>query len=177
MIGWRNYSYIWRGCFLLWNGNLTRYLWFVVLKSYVRLQLKLIQNYLYMLIWCLLILIPVTERPINNGTTEFNINTGSCSISGWTNKINNSFSLFRQRAANFIEQMQNKTSKRFALMHTKQTQSIKNWNYETISITLKKSNHNDVTAQKWSFPVRISSLNVAKFAGNCGFGHINWRNP
>ena len=77
-----------------------------------------------------------------------NLNTGSCSISGWTNKIDNSFSLFRQRAANFIEQMQNKTSKRFALMHTKQTQSINNWNYETISITLKKSNHNDVTAQK-----------------------------
>ena len=62
-------------------------------------------------------------------------------------------------------------------MHTKQTQSIKNWNYETISITLKKSNHNDVTAQKWSFPVRISSLNVAKSAGNCEFGHIYWRTP
>ena len=62
------------------------------------------------------------------------------------------------------------------------------------------------TAQKWSFPLSISSVNVTKFlmknfnfcavnhkklifplsissvnrtesAGNCGFGHIYWRNP
>ena len=25
--------------------------------------------------------------------------------------------------------------------------------------------------------LRISSVNVTKFAGNCGFGHIYWRNP
>ena len=25
--------------------------------------------------------------------------------------------------------------------------------------------------------LRISSVNVTKSAGNCGFGHINWRNP
>ena len=31
--------------------------------------------------------------------------------------------------------------------------------------------------KKWSFPLRISSLNVTKSAGNCGFGHIYWRNP
>ena len=31
--------------------------------------------------------------------------------------------------------------------------------------------------KKWSFPLRISSVNVTKSAGNCGFGHINWRNP
>ena len=30
---------------------------------------------------------------------------------------------------------------------------------------------------KWSFPLRISSVNVTKSAGNCGFGHIYWRNP
>ena len=30
--------------------------------------------------------------------------------------------------------------------------------------------------QKWSFPLRISSVNVTKFATNCGFGHIHWRN-
>ena len=26
--------------------------------------------------------------------------------------------------------------------------------------------------KKWNFPLRISSLNVTIFAGNCGFGHI-----
>ena len=31
--------------------------------------------------------------------------------------------------------------------------------------------------KKWSFPLKISSVNVTKFAGNCGFGHIYWRNP
>ena len=31
--------------------------------------------------------------------------------------------------------------------------------------------------KKWSFTVRISSVNVTKSAGNCGFGHICWRNP
>ena len=31
--------------------------------------------------------------------------------------------------------------------------------------------------KKWSFPLRISSVNVAKSAENCGFGHIYWRNP
>ena len=31
--------------------------------------------------------------------------------------------------------------------------------------------------KKWSFPLRISSVNVTKSAGNCGFGHIYWRNP
>ena len=31
--------------------------------------------------------------------------------------------------------------------------------------------------KKWSFPLRISSVNVTKSAGNCGFGHIYCRNP
>ena len=31
--------------------------------------------------------------------------------------------------------------------------------------------------KKWSFQLRISSVNVTKSAGNYGFGHINWRNP
>ena len=29
----------------------------------------------------------------------------------------------------------------------------------------------------WSFPLRISSVNVTKSAFSCGFGHIYWRNP
>ena len=31
--------------------------------------------------------------------------------------------------------------------------------------------------KKWSFPLRIFSVNVTKSTGNCGFGHIYWRNP
>ena len=33
------------------------------------------------------------------------------------------------------------------------------------------------TDKNWSFPSRISSVNMTKYAGNCGFGHIYWRNP
>ena len=31
--------------------------------------------------------------------------------------------------------------------------------------------------KKWSFPLRIYLVNVIKSSGNCGFGHIYWRNP
>ena len=31
--------------------------------------------------------------------------------------------------------------------------------------------------KKWSFLLRISSVNVAKSAVSCGFGHIYWRSP
>ena len=31
--------------------------------------------------------------------------------------------------------------------------------------------------KRWSFQLMISSVNVTKSAGNCGFGHIYWRNP
>ena len=31
--------------------------------------------------------------------------------------------------------------------------------------------------EKGSFSSKISSVNMTKFAGNCGFGHIYWRNP
>ena len=41
---------------------------------------------------------------------------------------------------------------------------------------LKSRKSLTVTAQK-SFPLRISSVNVTKSAGNCGFGHIYQRNP
>ena len=30
--------------------------------------------------------------------------------------------------------------------------------------------------KNWRFPLRISSVNMTKSAGNCGFGHIYWRN-
>ena len=31
--------------------------------------------------------------------------------------------------------------------------------------------------KKWSFPLRVSSVNVTKSAVSCGFGHIYWKNP
>ena len=31
--------------------------------------------------------------------------------------------------------------------------------------------------KKWSFLLRISSVNVTKSTGKCEFGHIYWRNP
>ena len=31
--------------------------------------------------------------------------------------------------------------------------------------------------KKWSFPLRISSVNVTKSVVSCGFRHIYWRNP
>ena len=31
--------------------------------------------------------------------------------------------------------------------------------------------------KKWSFPLRISWVNVTKSSKNCGFGHTYWRNP
>ena len=31
--------------------------------------------------------------------------------------------------------------------------------------------------KKWSFPLRVSSVNVIKSAVSCEFGHIYWRNP
>ena len=31
--------------------------------------------------------------------------------------------------------------------------------------------------KKWSFPLRISSVNVTKSVASCGFSHIYWRNP
>ena len=36
---------------------------------------------------------------------------------------------------------------------------------------------NKALYKKWSFPLSISSVNVTKSAGNCGFGRIYWRNP
>ena len=31
--------------------------------------------------------------------------------------------------------------------------------------------------KKWNFPLTISSVNVIRSGGNCGFGHIYWINP
>ena len=34
-----------------------------------------------------------------------------------------------------------------------------------------------VLYKKWSFPLRIFSINVTKSAGTCGFSYIYWRKP
>ena len=47
--------------------------------------------------------------------------------------------------------------------------------YWKITPTRKYSIFN-ITTQKWSFPLRISSVDVTKSAGNCGSGHFYWRN-
>ena len=31
--------------------------------------------------------------------------------------------------------------------------------------------------KKWSFPLRISTINVTKLADSYGFAHIYWKNP
>ena len=35
----------------------------------------------------------------------------------------------------------------------------------------------DTLHKKWSFPLRISIVNVTKSTVSCRFGHIYWRNP
>ena len=41
----------------------------------------------------------------------------------------------------------------------------------------KIANDEFLHCKKWSFLLKISSLNVSKSAENCGIGHIYWRNP
>ena len=40
----------------------------------------------------------------------------------------------------------------------------------------KKETNRFHCAKKWSFPLRISSVNMTEFAVSSGFGYINWRN-
>ena len=41
----------------------------------------------------------------------------------------------------------------------------------------KVHNHDKITLhKKWSFPLRISTVNVTKSEVSCGFGHLYWRN-
>ena len=49
--------------------------------------------------------------------------------------------------------------------------------YLTILLSLFKQASTLYTLhKKWSFPLRICSVNVTKSVGNCVFGHIYWRN-
>ena len=42
---------------------------------------------------------------------------------------------------------------------------------------LNRSTKQCTLPKKWSFPVRISSINVTESQGNCKFGHIYWGRP
>ena len=53
------------------------------------------------------------------------------------------------------------------VFHFSRAGQCSNFN-KTSDITLHK---------KWSFHLRISSVNVTKSVGNCQFGHIYWKNP
>ena len=52
--------------------------------------------------------------------------------------------------------------------------------FTVVVLSLNKFWTIDVNKQilhkKWSFPLRISLVNVTKSAVSCGFGHIYWRN-
>ena len=51
------------------------------------------------------------------------------------------------------------------------------WVFFLIIKNLKAKIPQKTLYKKWSFPLRISSVNLTKSAGNCRFGHIYWRNP
>ena len=57
------------------------------------------------------------------------------------------------------------TSKWFLALHT-----LENRRSNVITIFFCHTLH-----KKWSFRLRISSVNVTKSSGNCGFGHIYWK--
>ena len=49
-------------------------------------------------------------------------------------------------------------------------------NQHLCQISVMKLYCENTLHKNWSFPLRILSVNVTKSAGNCGFGHIYWRN-
>ena len=57
-------------------------------------------------------------------------------------------------------------------------ENIKGPGFYTLQVSRVFSNFPQVTLhKKWSFSLKISSVNVTKSARNCGFGQIYWRNP
>ena len=52
-------------------------------------------------------------------------------------------------------------------------------NYMLLHPLISVSSKNIVNSlhKKWSFPLRISSVNVTKTTISCGFSHISWKNP
>ena len=52
---------------------------------------------------------------------------------------------------------------------------LETWNLLFLTKVIFHGTHHLTLHKKWRFPLRISSVNLTKSAGNCGFGHINWR--
>ena len=49
--------------------------------------------------------------------------------------------------------------------------------WRIFSLLTAIANYSSASLRKrWNFPLRISSINMTKSVGNCGFGHIYWRN-
>ena len=55
--------------------------------------------------------------------------------------------------------------------------SLSHFRVKSITSTKFIDNETVLLHKKWSFPLRISSINVTQSAVSCGFGHIYWRNP
>ena len=51
------------------------------------------------------------------------------------------------------------------------------FSYQSFFFNKYRKNPHKTLHKKWSFPFRVSSVNVTKSADSCGFGHICWRNP
>ena len=49
--------------------------------------------------------------------------------------------------------------------------------YFNFLILFSDMSHKHSLYNKWIFPLRISSVNLIKSAGKCGFAHIYWRTP
>ena len=89
----------------LWNWNLAQYLWFIVLKKLHNHSIIMNSKWLYMTIVAYGYYIPVFWFPLrrknlNHYPTEFTAKNRELFLISELRKIENSFSLFRQQAAN-----------------------------------------------------------------------------
>ena len=93
------------------------------------------------------------------------------------NKINSK--IFRKTFGHFRKTLWNEEL--FRTIHIENHSQVQHYHVITEifsrSFILRINYSITYTAQKWSFPLRTSSVNVTKSAGNCGFGQIYWRNP
>ena len=108
---------------------------------------------------------------------------------GWKNKAIRGRSVWKWKKTHSFHQPENQCPLAEIMF------SFKNWIFPMISTSRKKPPNKRIMFQvdkqsvstsrnvefalhkKSSFTWRISSVNVTKSAGNCGFGHIYWRNP
>ena len=94
-----------------------------------------------------------------------------------------SATLNRRFCKNFLSKVIETKFHKFFIMHY--SQSFRNFSCKFQELDLDfdlgvKVPHlwpNWQLHRKWSFLLRVSSVNVTKFAGNSGFGNIYWRNP